>query len=52
MSLLDTAFIDRADIIQYVDLPSREAVYDILRSSLCEMASKGVVAPIVRTLSY
>jgi hypothetical protein len=43
----DTAFVDRADIIQYVDLPPREAIYDILRSSLCEMAVKGVVAPIV-----
>jgi SpoVK/Ycf46/Vps4 family AAA+-type ATPase len=43
----DTAFVDRADIIQYVDLPPREAIYDILRSSLCEMASKGVVASIV-----
>jgi SpoVK/Ycf46/Vps4 family AAA+-type ATPase len=47
MVLTDTAFVDRADIIQYVDLPPREAIYDILRSSLREMASKGVVAPIV-----
>lgn len=48
----DTAFVDRADIIQYVDLPSREAIYDILRSSLCEMALKSVVDPIVRHLSH
>jgi len=44
---IDTAFVDRADIIQYVHLPSREAIYDIIRSSLCEMALKGVLAPIV-----
>lgn len=43
----DSAFVDRADIIQYVDLPSREAIYDIIRTSLCEMALKGVLAPIV-----
>jgi SpoVK/Ycf46/Vps4 family AAA+-type ATPase len=48
----DTAFVDRADIIQYVDLPPREAIYDILRSSLCEMALKGVVAPVVSHISY
>ncbi|KAF9534424.1 P-loop containing nucleoside triphosphate hydrolase protein [Crepidotus variabilis] len=41
---IDSAFVDRADIIQFVDLPSREAIYDILRSCLCEMTSKGVVA--------
>lgn len=45
---LDSAFIDRADIVQYVDLPPREAIYEILRTSLCEMISKGVIASIVR----
>ncbi|KAL1742430.1 P-loop containing nucleoside triphosphate hydrolase protein [Schizophyllum fasciatum] len=43
---IDSAFVDRADIVQYVDLPPREAVYDIMRSSLCEMINKGVIAPI------
>ncbi|KAG1874643.1 P-loop containing nucleoside triphosphate hydrolase protein [Suillus subalutaceus] len=28
---IDSAFVDRADIIQYVDLPPREAIYEILR---------------------
>ncbi|KAF9476461.1 AAA-domain-containing protein [Pholiota conissans] len=40
---IDTAFVDRADIIQYVDLPSREAIYEILRSCLCEIIAKGIV---------
>ncbi|KAF8162548.1 P-loop containing nucleoside triphosphate hydrolase protein [Pholiota molesta] len=44
---IDTAFVDRADIIQYVDLPSREAVYEILRSCLCEIISKGIIDTIV-----
>ncbi|EAU84587.1 thyroid receptor-interacting protein 13 [Coprinopsis cinerea okayama7 len=43
---IDNAFVDRADIIQYIDLPSREAVYDILRSSVSEIMSKGVIAPL------
>ena len=41
--LADSAFVDRADVIQYVDLPSREAIYEILRTSLCEMVQKGMV---------
>ncbi|EGO01751.1 hypothetical protein SERLA73DRAFT_70918 [Serpula lacrymans var. lacrymans S7.3] len=40
---IDSAFVDRADIIQYVDLPPREAIYEILRGSLCEFMSKGLV---------
>lgn len=40
---LDSAFVDRADIIQYVDLPPREAIYDILRSCLSELVNKGIV---------
>ncbi|CAA7260160.1 unnamed protein product [Cyclocybe aegerita] len=43
---IDTAFVDRADIIQYVDLPSREAIYEILRTCLCEMILKGIVASV------
>ena len=51
---VDSAFVDRADIVQYVDLPSRNAIYEILRSSLCEIVGKGIVNPIVRgrTISY
>ncbi|KDR83326.1 hypothetical protein GALMADRAFT_235399 [Galerina marginata CBS 339.88] len=43
---IDTAFVDRADIVQYVDLPSREAIYEILRSCLCEIMLKGIIAPV------
>ncbi|EPQ59557.1 P-loop containing nucleoside triphosphate hydrolase protein [Gloeophyllum trabeum ATCC 11539] len=40
---IDSAFVDRADIIQYIDLPPREAIYDILRSCLSELVHKGIV---------
>ncbi|TFK56080.1 P-loop containing nucleoside triphosphate hydrolase protein [Heliocybe sulcata] len=40
---IDSAFVDRADIIQYIDLPPREAIYDILRSCLNELVRKGIV---------
>ncbi|KAI0786348.1 P-loop containing nucleoside triphosphate hydrolase protein [Abortiporus biennis] len=43
---IDTAFVDRADIVQYVDLPSREAIYEILRTCLTELVSKGIVADV------
>lgn len=33
--------------MQYVDLPSRDAIYEIVRSSLCEIVGKGIVNPIV-----
>jgi len=40
---IDSAFVDRADIIQYIDLPPREAIYEILRTCLLEMIGKGIV---------
>ncbi|KAH9999412.1 thyroid receptor-interacting protein 13 [Russula vinacea] len=43
---IDSAFVDRADIVQYIDLPPPEAIYVILRSCLLELATKGVVTPI------
>ncbi|KAF7352977.1 Pachytene checkpoint protein 2 [Mycena venus] len=43
---IGTAFVDRADIVQYVDLPSREAIYEILRTCLCEIIARGIVSPI------
>jgi SpoVK/Ycf46/Vps4 family AAA+-type ATPase len=45
---IDTAFVDRADIIQYVDLPPTEAVYSILRSCLLEVMRAGLVHEAVR----
>jgi len=41
---IDSAFVDRADIVQYVDLPPREAIYEILRTCLAELVGKGIVA--------
>ncbi|GLB33599.1 putative AAA ATPase family protein [Lyophyllum shimeji] len=43
---IDSAFVDRADIVQYVDLPPREAIYEILRTCLCEIIGKGIVASV------
>ncbi len=43
----DSAFVDRADIVQYVDLPPREAIYEILRGCLAELVKKGIVAEVV-----
>jgi pachytene checkpoint protein 2 len=48
----DTAFVDRADIVQYIDLPSFDAVYEILRTCLCEIILKGIIASIVRAYMY
>ncbi|CCM02838.1 uncharacterized protein FIBRA_04950 [Fibroporia radiculosa] len=43
---IDSAFVDRADIVQYVDLPPREAVYEILRTCLAELIKKGIVSDV------
>jgi len=47
---IDSAFVDRADIVQYIDLPAPEAIYVILRSCLLELVTKSVVGPAVRRL--
>ena len=39
----DPAFVDRADIVEYVDYPPPEAVYMILSGCVEEMARKGLV---------
>jgi len=44
---VDCAFVDRADIIQYIDLPPREAIYEILRTCLAEIVKKAIVNAIV-----
>jgi pachytene checkpoint protein 2 len=46
--LPDSAFVDRADIIQYVDLPPRDAIYEILRSCLSELVRKDIINETVR----
>jgi hypothetical protein len=43
----DSAFVDRADIVQYIDLPPPEAIYVILRSCLLELITRSVVSPAV-----
>ncbi|KAJ4472279.1 P-loop containing nucleoside triphosphate hydrolase protein [Lentinula aciculospora] len=43
---IDSAFVDRADIVQYIDLPPREAVYEILRTCLCEIVHRGIVSSV------
>jgi SpoVK/Ycf46/Vps4 family AAA+-type ATPase len=42
---IDAAFVDRADIKQYVPLPPPEAVYWILRSCLMDLRDKGMIKP-------
>jgi pachytene checkpoint protein 2 len=49
---LDSAFVDRADIVQYVDLPPREAIYTILRTCLMELIKKGIVRPLVSKWTF
>ncbi|EJD54036.1 P-loop containing nucleoside triphosphate hydrolase protein [Auricularia subglabra TFB-10046 SS5] len=40
---IDDAFMDRADIVQYIGLPSSDAIYEILRSCLLELMRTGIV---------
>ncbi|CBQ69985.1 related to PCH2-putative ATPase [Sporisorium reilianum SRZ2] len=43
---IDAAFVDRADITQYVGLPPPQAIYWILQSCLTELMRVGLVSPI------
>jgi pachytene checkpoint protein 2 len=43
----DDAFLDRADIKQYIGLPTRAAIYEILRACVHELMRVGIVAPAV-----
>ncbi|KAH9943085.1 P-loop containing nucleoside triphosphate hydrolase protein [Epithele typhae] len=45
-SAIDSAFVDRADIVQYVDLPPRQAIYEILRSCLVELIKRRIVGDV------
>jgi len=51
-SHLDCAFMDRADIVQYIDLPPREAIYEILRTCLVEIVDKAIINAVVRASVY
>ncbi|KAL2919790.1 hypothetical protein HK105_200707 [Polyrhizophydium stewartii] len=44
---IDVAFLDRADIKQYIGDPSPRAIYQILSSSLAELMHCGIIAPSV-----
>jgi SpoVK/Ycf46/Vps4 family AAA+-type ATPase len=42
---IDLAFIDRADIKQYIGLPSHAACYQILVSCILELMRAGIILP-------
>lgn len=42
-SSIDLAFLDRADIVTFIEKPSINAVHKILASAITELASKGVI---------
>ena len=42
---IDTAFVDRADIKQYIGLPIEESRYEILRGCLSELMRVGIIKP-------
>ncbi|KAG8969984.1 hypothetical protein FRC03_012437 [Tulasnella sp. 419] len=44
---IDKAFVDRADILQYVGLPPPEGIYWILHSCITELMRKEIIAPLV-----
>lgn len=48
---IDVAFIDRADIKQFVGEPSEKAAYVILSTCLKELMAKGIIRPLERLLS-
>lgn len=43
LNAADDAFIDRADIVEYIGLPSADAIYGILRSCVLELMRTGLV---------
>lgn len=43
---IDIAFVDRADIKQYIGLPGDQARYEILRSCIVELISSGIIGPV------
>jgi len=48
---IDLAFVDRADIKQFIGLPSAVAIYQILSSCIAELIRVGIVqTPTVRYL--
>lgn len=46
-SKIDLAFVDRADIKQYIGLPSPKAIYKILSSCIAELMRVDIICPYV-----
>jgi SpoVK/Ycf46/Vps4 family AAA+-type ATPase len=42
---IDLAFLDRADIIKFLENPSTDAIFKIISSAIVELAQKGVIIP-------
>lgn len=40
---IDLAFLDRADIVQYIGPPTKEAIYEIYRSAIANLQQVGIV---------
>lgn len=40
---LDSAFVDRADIKQYIGLPPPQAIYWVLQGCLTELMKSGII---------
>ena len=49
---IDPAFLDRADILQYIGPPAPPAIYAILRSCLMELERTGFAAPSVPIVQW
>ncbi|XP_019849117.1 PREDICTED: pachytene checkpoint protein 2 homolog isoform X2 [Amphimedon queenslandica] len=47
---IDLAFVDRADIKQYIGLPSLDAVFSIFMSCIKELMRVGIIAPVQQVL--
>ena len=40
---IDLAFVDRADLKIFIDLPGPSAIYDILKTSVDELMRGGII---------
>lgn len=42
---IDLAFLDRADIVMFIEQPSNDAIFKIFQSTIAELADKGMIIP-------
>lgn len=47
---IDLAFVDRADIKQYIGLPSPKAIFQIYHSCIIELMRTGIISPVEQML--